>query len=107
MTAEIQAPQPGYAVLRLMDYPAWRVRVNNNSIHDRFRRHDGLLTVPIPAGISTIDVRYVATPDVWAGRIVSLASFAIWLVLWFVTAAIKRRHSEAEDDLSPEPRYSI
>jgi hypothetical protein len=83
MTAEIQSPQPGYAVLRLMDYPAWRVRLNNAPVNTRPHRDDGLLTVPIPAGTSTIDVRYAATRDAWAGRIVSLISLAIWLVLRF------------------------
>jgi hypothetical protein len=111
MTAEVQSPQPGYAVLRLMDYPAWRVTVNGESIprpaggpqespsnmrqgrarpYGEYRpvRDDGLLTVPIPAGTSTIDVRYTATPDVWAGRAVSFFSF----VLWLLVAAKSRRH---------------
>lgn len=82
MTAEIQSPQPGYAVLRLMDYPAWSVRLNNAPISSRPVRDDGLVTVPIPAGNSTIDVRYATTPDVWAGRILSLVALFVWLALW-------------------------
>ena len=113
ITAEIQSPQPGYAILRLMDYPAWQVRVNNNLIPrpaggpegcapewrgTRVRpcgehRDDGLIAVPIPAGTSTIDVRYVTTPDVWAGRIVSLISLVIWLTLWLARSAKARRQS--------------
>ncbi|MGC2162970.1 MAG: hypothetical protein WA634_13730 [Silvibacterium sp.] len=110
MTAEIQSPQPGYAVLRLMDYPAWLVELNGKPIprpkggpptpdstgHEarlpgRPVRDDGLLTVPIPAGTSTIDVRYSATPDVWAGRAISLAALITWIALWFVLAAKMRR----------------
>jgi uncharacterized membrane protein YfhO len=78
MTAEVQSPQPGYAVLRLMDYPAWRVRLNGKPV-PRESRDDGLITVPISAGTSTIDVRYSTTPDVWAGRILSLVSLLLWL----------------------------
>jgi len=81
MTAEIQSPQSGYAVLRLMDYPAWRVAVNGQPVSRHEHRGDGLLSVPIPAGTSTIDVRYAATPDIWAGRVVSLASLTLWLAL--------------------------
>jgi hypothetical protein len=89
-TAEVQSSQAGYAVLRLMDYPAWRVRLNSNLVLDRPHRDDGLITVPIPAGISTIDVRYTTTPDAWAGRIVSLVSILIWIALRRALAAKDR-----------------
>ncbi len=108
ITAEIQPTQPGYAVLRLMDYPAWHVRVNDKPVPQsnggpkeqapewrgarvpgqRVHRDDGLIVVPIPAGTSTIDVRYATTPDVWAGRALSLASIALWFVL---AAKIRRQ----------------
>jgi hypothetical protein len=81
ITAEVQTAEPGYALFRLMDYPAWRVRVNNTLIHERPHRDDGLLVVPIPVGTSTIDVQYSTTPDMWAGRIVSLFALALWLAL--------------------------
>lgn len=109
MTAEIQSPEPGYAVIRLMDYPAWRVQVNAEPAPrpsggpegcasgwrgTRARlcgdhRDDGLLTIPIPAGTSTIDIRYSATPDALAGRIGSLISLAIWLL--FAAKSRRRR----------------
>jgi hypothetical protein len=111
ITAEIQSPQPGYAVLRLLDYPAWQVRVNDKSIPRptgvpelqarEWRearvpgrlviRNDRLITVPIPAGNSTIDVEYIATPDIWAGRIVSVVSLIAFSALWFTLAAKSRR----------------
>jgi len=84
ITVDIQTAQPGYAVFRLMDYPAWRVRVNNKLVTAIEHRDDGLLTIPIPAGTSTIEVQYSTTRDMWAGRIVSLISFLIWGVLCFV-----------------------
>ena len=70
----------GFAVLRVMDYPAWRVTVNGAPVNSRPRRDDGLMVVPVAAGISQIEVRYGATPDVWAGRILSLvaASLMAW-----------------------------
>jgi hypothetical protein len=101
ITAEIHSPQPGYAILRLMDYPAWRVRLNNVLVTSRPHRDDGLITVPIPAGTSTIDVQYATTPDVLAGRIVSLVSLVVWLVLWL---AMKFLPLRTQAGIDPDPR---
>jgi len=86
----------GFAVLRVMDYPAWRVTVNGAPVDSRPRRDDGLMVVPVAAGVSQIDVRYGATPDVWAGRILSLAAAILWLGL----AARQRRSSYHETNAS-------
>jgi len=71
----------GFAVLRLMDYPAWRVTVNGDAIKTRPRRDDGLMTIPVASGESQIEVRYGPTPDVWAGRILSLVAAVLWIAL--------------------------
>jgi hypothetical protein len=80
MTANVDSSAPAFAVLRLMDYPAWRVLVNGQTISSRPRRDDGLMTIPIPAGHAQIDVRYTATADVWAGRLVSLVCILFFLI---------------------------
>jgi hypothetical protein len=77
----LQLAAPAYAVLRLVDYPAWRVRLNGQLVTTRPRRDDGLMVIPTPAGASTIDVRYAATPDVWCGRFISLISLLIVILL--------------------------
>jgi len=77
----------GFAVLRVMDYPAWRVRVNGAPVSARPRREDGLMVIPVGAGMSEIEVRYGATRDVWLGRFLSL----IAVVLWIGLAAFRRR----------------
>ena len=43
------------------------------SVNARPRRDDGLMVVPVAAGMSNIEVRYAATRDVWTG-----ASFRCW-----------------------------
>jgi hypothetical protein len=72
---------PGYAVLRLMDYPAWQVLANGTPVLNRPHRDDGLMTIPLPAGTSRIDINYVATPDLWWGRSISMASLVALLAL--------------------------
>jgi hypothetical protein len=66
-----------YAVLRLMDYPAWLVLVNGHPLASRLHREDGLLTIPLDPGTETVEVRWHATPDVYAGRSLSLVSLVL------------------------------
>ena len=81
MAVTVDSPTAAFAVLRLMDYPAWQVRLNGQQIQTRPHRDDGLMTIPIAAGHSQIDVQYVATSDVWTGRILSLFSLILLLAL--------------------------
>ncbi len=81
MRAQVDATERGFAVLRLMDYPAWRVRVNGVLVKTRPRREDGLMVVPIPAGSSQIEIAYGITGDMWAGRVLSLLAFFVLLAL--------------------------
>jgi len=67
-------------ILNLRDYPAWHVTLNGVSAPPHLRRVDGLIAVAIPAGQSTIDIRYSTTPDEAAGDIVSVIA-AVALVL--------------------------
>jgi hypothetical protein len=76
-TIRIESAGDGYAVLRLMDYPAWRVTWNGGPIHARPQRPDGLMTIPISTGSNTIDIRWEPTKDVLAGD----AASAVFLVI--------------------------
>lgn len=91
MSASIITTAPGFAVLRLMDYPAWQVRLNGVPVEHRLRREDGLLTIPVDAGESRIEIRYVATADVWLGRAISLAAVALWITLGITQAVFRQR----------------
>ncbi len=89
-TFSITTQAPGFAVLRLMDYPAWQVRANGTQVLYRPRRDDGLMTIPVQPGRPThVEVKYAATPDVWWGRGLSIASLVALLGL--VLAGQKRR----------------
>jgi hypothetical protein len=74
--------ESGYAVLRLMDYPSWRVTVDDRPVVGRPIREDGLMAVPVTRGTHAIEVQWVATRDVIAGRAVSvIALLALVAVL--------------------------
>ena len=85
----ITTQAPGFAVLRLMDYPAWQVSVDGASVSNRSDRDDGLMTIPVPAGTSRVAINYAATADLWWGRGLSVASLLTLLTL--VLAGQKRR----------------
>jgi hypothetical protein len=65
-----------------MDYPAWTVRRNGAIITQRPRRDDGLLTIPVPAGRSQIEIRWCTTPDIWIGRALSLLGLGVFGLVW-------------------------
>jgi hypothetical protein len=73
----VVTPEPGYAVLRLMDYPSWQVTVDGELALLRPVREDGLMAVPVKAGGHAIDVRWTATSDVVAGRQVSAVALLL------------------------------
>lgn len=79
----LNTPAPGYAVFRLMDYPAWTILRNGAKITQRPRRDDGLLTIPVPQGGSQIDIRWRTTPDIRIGRALSLLGFCVFAFVWW------------------------
>jgi hypothetical protein len=83
----VVTPETGYAVLRLMDYPSWRVTVDGQPVKSRPLREDGLMAVPVNAGSHVVEVQWAATRDVVAGRAVS----AIALLALAVVAMRERK----------------
>jgi hypothetical protein len=80
--------QAGYLVLRLLDYPAWRVRVNGQALSSGgasglYKRDDGLMAVPVRQGPVDVEVDWTTTPDVTASRWMS-AVCALLLAVVFV-----------------------
>jgi hypothetical protein len=86
--------QPGFLILRLLEFPAWSVRVNGQSVNAQPRfvakpvpsppaREDGLMAVPVPAGEVNLIVDWTITPDVLLGRWVSALSAVLLAALFF------------------------
>jgi hypothetical protein len=75
------APHPGYLILRLLSYPAWRITVNGHTTDPAAldQRDDGLIAVPVPQGPVELAADWTTTPDVIAGR--SLSSLALLLLI--------------------------
>jgi uncharacterized membrane protein len=103
MAATVTAKTGGFLILRVTDYPAWRVVLNGNEVHNLPRRDDGLITIPVAAGKSQIDVRYRAMPDMWIGRIVSALAFVLWIGLYLLE--VRKRHPETVSWSECKPKF--
>lgn len=68
----VTAPRAEYLVLNLRNYPAWQVLRNGSAVPTRAARSDGLIAIPVDAGSTTIDIRYMRSFDEKTGDVVSL-----------------------------------
>lgn len=83
-TFRVDAPVPMRALLRLLDYPAWAVRVNGVPTVAESDPDTGQMLVPVPAGKSSVEVRFVRTADrTMGGALSSLAALLVSGLAWF------------------------
>jgi hypothetical protein len=80
----VESPQPAQLVLRLMNYPAWRVAVNGRQVLAQSDDPTGRMVILLPAGHSEVDVRFVRTPDRWLGDGISVAALIFLGGFWYV-----------------------
>ncbi len=76
--------EPGFLVLRLRRYPAWRITVNGQPVRDVGSREDGLIVVPVARGAANIDATWGETGDAIAGRWLSAMALAFVTALWLL-----------------------
>jgi hypothetical protein len=80
------APHAEDLILNLRDYPSWLIFLNGKPDLARSPRPDGLIAIPVPAGASTIDIRYTRTRNQTIGDAISLAGLGLFV------AALRRRN---------------
>jgi hypothetical protein len=78
----ITTREPSLLKLRLLDYPAWRVEVNEAEVVPEQTGETALISVPLTAGSSDVVVRFIRTPDRTIGGLISGASVLIALLLF-------------------------
>jgi hypothetical protein len=97
VTAEVS--QPGRLVLRLFNYPAWRVEVNGQVVAPSTREVTGQMLIPVQAGANRVQITFTRTWDRTAGAIISAVT-ALFLVGLAMSAWRKRRKT-----VSPAPGF--
>jgi hypothetical protein len=71
-TAEIS--QPEQLVLRLFNYPAWRVEVNDQVVATATRDVTGQMLIPVQAGENRVKIKFTRTWDRIVGGIISIVT---------------------------------
>lgn len=84
-----EASEPGKLVLRLFNYPAWQVEVNGHRVETETQEDTGEMLIPIAAGKSTVQIRFMRTWDRTVGGIMSLVGAAI--LLWYARGRSDRK----------------
>jgi len=79
----VDSPQPVAIVLRLMNYPAWRVTVNGAQVTPQSEDPTGRMVIALPAGRSEVEVRFVRTVDRWIGDAMSLSAITVLVGFWY------------------------
>jgi len=80
-TVGVVAAETGYTVLRLMDYPSWRVTVDGKPAAMRPVRDDGLMAIPTIAGKHVMEIQWATTRDVIAGRTISVVGLLVLAIV--------------------------
>ena len=79
----VAAREPVRVALRILNYPAWRVEVNDAVVIPERTEENDQMVVPLATGPSHVVVRFTRTPDRSAGASVTLAAMLIAILLFF------------------------
>ena len=72
---------PGKLVLRLFNYPAWRVEVNGHPVASETREITGQLTIPVETGQNQVRITFIRTWDRTAGGLISAATVLLVIIV--------------------------
>lgn len=68
----LRLPRAEDLILNLRSYPTWTVLLDGAPDLQRLQRPDGLIAIPLPAGASTVNIRYTRLPDQKVGDLLTL-----------------------------------
>lgn len=72
-------------ILRLFNYPAWQVTVNDRPVETETMEVTGQMLIPVAAGKSDVGIHFGRTLDRTIGDILSIASLILLLAVWIKT----------------------
>jgi hypothetical protein len=73
--------QPGKLVLKLFNYPAWKVEVNHRPVQTALLAVTGQMVIPVDAGDHQVEVTFARTRDRQIGGLISFGTVILILAL--------------------------
>jgi hypothetical protein len=100
---EVRASSPGKIILRLFNYPSWRVTVNDKLSPSETIEPSGQMAVPLSAGRNVVRIVFGEGRDRIIGTLISLFGFAALAIWWGIeckrSSLVVGRSSLAETSL--------
>ena len=81
----VNSDSDGKAVLRLFNYPLWRVTVNGSQVHGASTSITGQIVVPLNPGENRIQIAFRMGADRKLGIVVSLFTALALALFWAIT----------------------
>ncbi len=77
----VNSDEPGDLVMRLFNFPAWRVKVNGRVVSARTTEETGQMVIPVGPGESDVAITLVRTWDRTAGAAITILALIITIAL--------------------------
>jgi 6-pyruvoyl-tetrahydropterin synthase related domain len=90
-----ESSQPAKLVIRLFNYPAWRVDENGRSVPAETHLSTGQILIPIPAGVTNVRITFSRTWDRTVGAALSLAALAVLCMTYVRVLSSRSRATKA------------
>ena len=87
---KVVTEKPGRLALHLLNYPAWRVLLNGNSVPAQHPDGTQQMIIPVPRGESEVQIDFMRTFDRTLGGVISIFSLMVWLIAWFWPGRARR-----------------
>jgi hypothetical protein len=80
----VQTDQPEKIVLRLFNYPAWRIEINGRAIPAGTRDVTGQMVIPISQGINSVQITFTRTGDRTLGAVISCLTLVLLIAIEWI-----------------------
>jgi hypothetical protein len=89
----VETVEPTTLALRLLNYPAWKVKLDGTRIEPGSQRKTARMLIPVPAGRHRVEVLFRPTSDRTTGAAISGLSAILWIGC--VACTRRRKHATA------------
>jgi hypothetical protein len=80
----VDSPRPLLLSVKLLAYPAWQARLNGKIVALETNQETGQMLLPVPAGFTRAEIKFVRTWDRTVGMVVSLTTILALILLMSV-----------------------